>query len=259
MLKWGFVLKEYFGKRLQLHFLIVFCSSVLVSVCYAKDTLQSSVSPEFPSGLHAKYLNYIASKLDVELVITPLTFARRIVELQNGNLDIVVGLSPVYTKETGFILLKPSYESLQNTIFIKNTDHQKISTLESFKQSTLAVTIGGTYFEHIDNNDWPALVKVSSLEQKIGLLEKDRVDGFIHFAPSTIKVLDTNNRIIIPAKFQTDSPQGYYFALSKKSKLMSRVAELEGIIARGKLNGDFKNIREQHYLPNKGNPQRSFK
>ncbi|WP_342808198.1 transporter substrate-binding domain-containing protein [Alteromonas sp. M12] len=215
----------------------------------AKYILHSSVSPEFPNGLHAQYLHYMADKLNADLVITPLSFGRRLVELRNGHLDLVVGVHHYAAPDQGFIILQPSYESIQNTLFVKLEDKYRLSSFEEFKQSTFAVTIRGNYFPELSLTERPQTVKVSTLKQKIGLLEKGRVDGFVHFAHSTNKLLETvkSEVTIVPALYQPEAQRNYFFGLSKSSKFTERQAEIEQIIRTAKQNGDFKRIREQYY------------
>ncbi|GAB2675584.1 transporter substrate-binding domain-containing protein [Aliiglaciecola sp. 3_MG-2023] len=211
--------------------------------------MYSSVSPEFPNGLHAQYLRYLAEKLNADLHITPLPFARRVVELKNGHLDLIVGIHHYAAPNDDFIILKPSYESIQNTVFVKQQDQYRLTSLETFKQSTFAVTTRGNYFPELRLEERPKTVSVSTLRQKIGLLEKGRVDGFVHFADSTYKLIDAlqTEITIVPALYQPEAQRNYFVGLSKSSKFTARQTEIEQIIISGKRNGDFKHIREAYY------------
>ncbi|MEP4889560.1 MAG: transporter substrate-binding domain-containing protein [Aliiglaciecola sp.] len=225
--------------------MFLFSTGIVVS----KEVLHSSVSPEFPDGLHAQYLKYIANKLGADLKITPLPFGRRLIELKNGHLDLIAGVHHYASPDESFIILQPSYESIQNTVFVKLQDQYKMTSVDNFKTSTFAVTTRGSYFPELSLNDRPKTVSVSTLKQKIGLLEKGRVDGFVHFAASTYKLLETleSEITIVPSLYQPEARRNYFFGLSKSSKFTSRQAEIEQIIIAGKQNGDFSKIRENYY------------
>jgi polar amino acid transport system substrate-binding protein len=79
------------------------------------EIIRSSVSQELENGLHAKYLNYISTKMDMSLEITPIPLARRIQELRKGNLDLMVGIRRDSEEEDEFIYVLPSYEKLRHT------------------------------------------------------------------------------------------------------------------------------------------------
>ena len=60
---------------------------------YGNDVLRSAVSTNFPDGLHTQYLTYFADKLHVPSEIGTMPYARRLRSIDNGTLDIMVGVS----------------------------------------------------------------------------------------------------------------------------------------------------------------------
>ena len=109
----------------------------------AKDIIYSSVSPEFPNGLHSKYIKFISNKLNVDPQMIYLPYARRIIELQNGNIDILCGLQENSLKNKDLIYLEPSYETTKHTIFVKAVDQHLVKDLNDINKMAIAVTING--------------------------------------------------------------------------------------------------------------------
>lgn len=223
---------------------------LLVQVAQAEGlVIRSSVPEEFPNGLYAKYMQYLANKMNMQLEIIPMPFARRIKSMRTGKIDILVGLQS-YKEEPGEIIyLKPSYESLRHTFFVAQKDKHRLKHFDDIQEMVIGVTINATYFTRFNQLENLAMVPVSTLNQKIGLLNKGRIDTFIHFQESTLptlKKMGLEDEIVI-ADFQTTERNEYYFTISKHSPLMPYLGQFEAVIAAAVAEGDFKRIRQQHY------------
>ena len=102
--------------RFFLHLVIlVFVSSS----SNAQELIRSSVSKEFMNGLQVKYLKNIAKHMNMEIEILPMPFARRIKELRQGNLDLLVGLQREDDEQDEVVYIAPSYETLRHTFFVR--------------------------------------------------------------------------------------------------------------------------------------------
>ncbi len=214
-----------------------------------ETVLRSSVSPEFTDGLHAKYLRYLASKLDVELDIYPMPFARRIHALEQGEIDIMVGLKRSYA-ESGFVYITPPYEALRNTYYVRADNAESLDAASDLSSIILGVTIDNPSSQLESRVNYRAVVRVSSLEQKIQLLHLGRIDAFAHFQSSSqlkIAQLHLENEIV-EASYQPDKVRNYYVGLSTSSPFYRHKEKLTDIIRRGVENGDFAAIRLAHEI-----------
>lgn len=219
----------------------------------AQDVLRSSVSPEFTKGLHVKYLQYMADKLHMKLDIFPMPFARRIAALRLGQIDLMVGMQRENSLQDDVIYLQPHYEELQHTFFVLKAQQNSINSFEDLKDKTIGVTIHAKYYQRFNSQTDLALVAVSSLKQKIELLQKGRIQTFIHYRESTLPTLEKmglSDQIVI-ANYQPTESHPYFATITAKSRLFERKAEIEQIIKEGVANGDFNKIRQQHYQAQK--------
>lgn len=215
----------------------------------SKDVMYSAVSPEFPKGLHYKYLTYIADKMDMELDVVPMPFARRVVALGHGQIDIMVGMQRENTIQDEIIYIYPSYEKLRHTFFILNERYAELGDIDALQQLSIGVTIHAKYYKKFNENNDYALVAVSSLKQKVALLQKGRIDTFIHYQESTSPYLLKNHLSdkIVMAPYQPTEYHEYYVTISNKSRLLPYQDTLKKIMQQAEKNGDFERLRQQHY------------
>lgn len=231
---------------------LLFLSGLLIFAidCYPADRFRSSASPEFPNGLHVKYLNYLAVKLEMDVVITPMPFARRVKALRLGNIDLMVGLQKGHDENNEFNYVYPSYEQLKHALFVRKKEFDLIKRPADLSELSAAVTINARYYEDLYTYAAENLVKVSTLEQKIALLLKGRVDTFVHFKESARPVIEQmglNDEIVL-AEYQPDQQIEYFVAVSKNSPFFEHLSKLQQILHEGLIAGDFAKIRYEHYL-----------
>lgn len=227
--------------------MLVLSATGSIAIACAKPVIRSSVSPEFMDGLHTRYLRYMADQMDMELEIYPIPFARRLVSLENGEIDLMVGVKGSYP-ENGFVYLRPSYETLRNTYFVRADELHLLTEPSQINNLTLAITIDDQALMDKAYDKVGGIVPVTSLEQKIMMLDYGRVDAFVHFESSAmlkIKQLGLERKMM-PALVQPGKSRDYYFALSIGSPLFEHKSEFERTIAQGVQRGDFAAIRFEY-------------
>jgi polar amino acid transport system substrate-binding protein len=215
------------------------------------NTLYSSVSPEFPDGLHVKYLQFIASKMNMELDIVPMPFARRVVALQSGKIDLMVGMQREDEAQDDIIYIYPGYEQLRHTFFVLASNKAQLTSFDDLLQLNIGVTIHAKYYQHFQQQEGLCLIAVSTLKQKIELLLKGRIDTFIHYQESTEPVIrqrQLENKVVM-APYQPTEYNEYYVTISEKSRLYPYQETLQKVIKAAVDNHDFIRIRAKHYLP----------
>lgn len=220
-----------------------------------KDQTQiyySAVSPEFPNGLHTKFLQYVGQELDIKLSIGSIPFARRIKELNKGNIDIMVGVSSITDMPDNCLLIYPAYETMTTSLFTKKGDPHNIRSMETLKRKIVAITRSARIRIIYGSFDQATIVEVDSLRQKIELLSLGRVDAFIHLKHSTLRYVQ-NNRLeerveLVP--FSDTEGFELHIAINKNSELRHKKDLLQKIVREGVANGDFAEIRAEHYATN---------
>ena len=233
--------------RLIALLLLVFSSLLLADTRFA---IRSAVSPEFPEGLHYKYLRYIAETMDMSLDVVPMSFSRRVRALREGELDLLVGLQGVGEhQQKDIIYIYPHYQELSSAFFVRTNEKHKLNRYQDLTSFNIAVTSKVSYFDDFDHDNALAKVVVDSLQQKVKLLVNGRVDTFIHNRDSTeaiLKALGLTGKVAL-ANYQPSDKRQYFFAIGQDSRLLPHLRQLIQVVKQGTENGVFKNIRRQHY------------
>lgn len=224
--------------------------SLSASSYSAEQGFRSAVSPDFPHGLHTKYLKYLSNKLSMPVEIKLMPFARKIKALQAGELDLVFGIQNFDTPTSNtLIYIQPPYYSDASALFVRAENKTSVNKYQDLTSLLIGVSERAQYFDLFDNDNSLAKIQLLSLSQKIKLLNSKRIDAFFHNAESTELTLNKMqlNEQIVQANFQPVQKRHYYIAISKLSFLAQRTEQLEQIVKKSIENGEFKKIRNQHY------------
>lgn len=103
-----------------------------------KPVIRAAVAEEFRHGLHSKYLKYFAEKLNMTLELSTMPFARRLLQIEHGQLDLIVGIQKTDERQDEFIYIMPHYESLSYRIFTLQENHQSIKNTMIYPANILA-------------------------------------------------------------------------------------------------------------------------
>jgi ABC-type amino acid transport substrate-binding protein len=211
--------------------------------------IKAAVAEEFKDGLHSKYLKYFAEKLNLELELSTMPFARRLLQIKNGQLDLIVGIQRTEDRQDEFIYIFPHYESLSYRIFSLKENHQQIKTYQDLAGKYIGINRYAKYFNAFDNDDNISKFKASGVLQNIDLLLRKRIDVFMHFEESTLPLLAKmgEQNQIVKTVYQPNYDVLHYLAISHHSPLKARRLELKKIIQTAVSNNDLLNIRLKHY------------
>ena len=236
----------------KVRFKLCYCLFTLlfvVSRVDANETIRSSVSPEFRDGLQEKYLRYLAKKMDMDLKIYPMPFARRIRAIKKGEIDIMVGVKGVQPVSGNYDKLQPSYEQVQSLYFVRSEDADILVKREDLKKLVAGLTIDEQTTLKNSEKKYLNIVTVTTLHQKIELLLLGRIDTFLHFGQSAHYVLKQKGLAdtVITAKLKDGIKNDYYIIISTQSPLYPYKDKFESAIRQSIEANDFKRIRQQHY------------
>lgn len=226
--------------------------TVFSSGAFATSTLpvlRSAVSPQFPDGLHKKYLDYIAEQLHASLDSPVMPFARRLKALEMGQIDIMLGLGEQRGRNPYIQLIHPSYEKVKQALFVAKDHQHTVKDQQSFEKLIIACTRSGAYSLVIQRLPADQKVEVEYVTQKIELLVHNRVDAFIHYAGSAWNKIDElgYKDHIVMADYQPLIEHNFHVAVSKQSPWLAKREAIGKVIEAGLANGDFARIRQQHY------------
>ncbi len=232
--------------------LLVFCSaSFLPHKTFASEpiVIRAAVAKEFKDGLHSRYLKYFADQLGMEIDIVAMPLARRIVEVQKGNLDLIVGLQ--YSKERAeqLIYILPAYEKLSFRYFSLKENVESINSDGDLRGEIIGVIRGASYFPAFEQDIELQKYPFSNLKTNIDMLVNGRIDLFLHYEESTVPLLKAMgvNHLIKKINYQPKHSHEHYLAISKNSPLAAKTEQLKAIVERGINQQDFIQLRLEHY------------
>lgn len=237
------------------------CALVMVAVClflsasavYAQPekTIVSAVSKEFPTGLNSKIVKAVVSRLDSEIDMKYVSFARKLVLMEQGRIDLCAGLHRNAEREKYIHFVDPPYLKFSGKyFFIRNNSSVKLETYDDLHGLRVATSINSKYFDKFDNDPQIVKTEVSKVEQKFKMLAKGRVDAVIHSYAGAVDII---NRLglqdeIVAADYRYLVSNAIYIGVSRRSHLMARLDEIEALVHDMVENGEFARIVDEHYF-----------
>ncbi|MDC8832042.1 substrate-binding periplasmic protein [Alteromonas gilva] len=223
--------------------------AIVSSSVLAGPKLRSAVSPEFPTGLHYELIHYFAEKLDVPADIVLMPYARRLIEVNDGSIDLMVGVSMDVPIGEHIQRIEPPYESLKVALFVRADKADQLTSQADLRQLSIGVTMRSNIQSLFTEIPVDKTVMLPSIEQKIEMLMKGRIDGFTHIQQSTEVKLDELGlqHAITLANYQIDQVFAQHVVINKDSWLWQHKSRLEDIIKAGIACGDFAKIRQRYY------------
>jgi len=235
---------------------LILCTTTLLSytaIANEPYVIKAALSREFKQGLHHQYLTYLAEKLGMEIQITTMPFARRMMELKKGNLDLIVGLQYSKSRAKDLIFIFPAYEKLSFRYFTLTQNTEEIQSNNDLIGKTIGVIRGAKYFPSFEQNTELQKYSFNNLRTNIDMLMLGRIDIFVHYEESTALMLKTMkvDHLIAKTNHQPKHTHEHYLAISKNSPLAAKTEQLEDIIERAISQQDFIKLRLEHYQQNR--------
>ncbi len=233
---------------------VIYTSILLHSNVQANEpyVIKAAVAKEFKDGLHSSYLKYIAKQLGMEINITTMPFARRIIEVKKGNLDLIIGLHHTKERASDLIFILPAYEQLSFRFFSLNENATAIGSYNNLGGKMIGVIRGAKYFSAFEHDKELKKYPLKNLKTNIDMLLLGRIDLFVHYEESTIPMLKLMkvDHLITKTKHQPNHSDDHYLAISKSSPLAIKRQQLMAIVERGIRQQDFIQLRLEHYQKN---------
>ncbi len=235
---------------------LILCTTTFLSYAAIANepyVIKAALSQEFKDGLHHQYLIYIASQLGMEIQITTMPFARRMMEVKKGNLDIIVGVQYSTLRAEQLIFIFPAYEKLSFRYFSLTQNTEKIKSNDDLVGKTIGVIRGAKYFPIFEQNTELQKYPFNNLKTNIDMLLLGRIDIFVHYEESTALMLKTMkaDHLIAKTNHQPKHSLEHYLAISKNSPLAAKTKQLEDIVERGISQQVFIKQRLKHYQQSK--------
>ncbi|MDF2177034.1 transporter substrate-binding domain-containing protein [Aliiglaciecola sp. CAU 1673] len=249
---------------------LTLCSMSLSS--FANEQLRVAFNPSAPwktfnsqekaEGVYAEIAKVLAKQLSLQPVFVPCPLERCLLLLNDGEADLMLGLSDSVSRREYLHFLSTPYRTSAAKVFYVRKDREfKILRYEDLANRTVIGTkAGALYFERFDNDDELIKSPVLDNQQNFGRLHKGRIDTFIiaqdqgEFLLSRLDLRDK----IEQASFKVAERQPRYVALAKSSPLFARVEEFEQAVKALVQDGQLKDILRREFYQRYDIPEDSF-
>lgn len=209
--------------------------------------LKSAVSESYKTGLQYQFLKKIAAELNVGLILSYVPFPRRLHQLKQGEIDLMVGVSYRKGRADYIYYLKPHYFNNPIGLFVRSDAQFNINSAEDIGALNIGVVKSSKYFPELDNS--PNKVPISTVEQLVKMVSYGRLDGFVHNkkgAEKKVQQMEMQSQVkahdfILPVDNRI------FIGISKKSWLYRNKKMLAKI---KKIQRGYEKLRSHYYLEN---------
>jgi polar amino acid transport system substrate-binding protein len=238
----------------------IFLTIILSLFCFGKDIIKVSVHPSaHPFGWHEEsqikgaafeLLKKIGDDLGFEVEAVLLPWARSIEETKAGNIDMI--LTAFYTEQRAkAIEFLEYYDKVETSVFVSNKSKLSFNKWDDLIGLTGLTIVGDSQGDKWDKFEKENLdvLRVVNIEQVFKMLESKRADYVVFPKVSTLREIKAfgYEGKIVPLQTPVTS-QGIYFGVSKKSKFLNLIPQINEKIKLYRANGVYERLRENAYL-----------
>jgi polar amino acid transport system substrate-binding protein len=201
----------------------------------AREVLVTSVAQENRKGMDAEILTAIAKRLLATLIIREDPFKRRLYLMKNGTIDLMVGLLNRPERENYIHFIYPPYMEHSDTVFfVPKGNAARIQTYADLSSLKIGTILGSKYFHQFDRDDTLNKEPVFGMVINFKKLLRGRLDTAI--LPEGAGI-DQMHRMGIAdkielAQYRFSKKKAVYIGISKKSRLMNKMDEIEIVIGK---------------------------
>ena len=250
---------------MKIRFLLVTLIFILISPGKSQaqdDTLNYLIFPAPPymidtgqdeklCGIDIDIVRQLAQYMKLTIKFTRCPWKRCLLMMEEGQADII---SSAYKKPEREIYMKyldrPYLETLPIAFYTKRVKGYQIEKYEDlYKLKTIGMLRGASYFERFDNDAKLSKYDVSSQEQLIPMLMKDRFEIFAGYM-NTVNYRIVSEGLegkIEKSAYEYKERAEVYIAISKKSRFSERINEFNEVNAKLINEGIIPKIVNSYY------------
>ncbi len=217
---------------------------------HLKGDVFTSISKEWKNGLQIQIIKSIEKRLNVNVNIKYSPFARRLMFMKTGGVDFIVGIQKTPDREKYIHFVNPPYKRMSNKVFfVLKGNKSKIKKYSDLYKFRIGTKIKSKYFKKFDNDLKIQKFQVSRLRQNFKQLLANRIDAVIYPAGAG---LDKIKEMGISDKVETAEYYNYekkliYVGISKKSRLMKYIKDIENEMKKMVESGEIEKIIYEYY------------
>ncbi|PHR30530.1 MAG: hypothetical protein COA36_00550 [Desulfotalea sp.] len=198
--------------------------------------------------------SYLVKALLKDMDFTPrYTYApwkRCLAMMKNGQGDLISGITLTSEREDYLIYLKPPYKTKsQKVLYVLRGQKHSIATIEDMENKVIGHLRGAQYYPNFDQHLTNSHFETNTDLQGLRMILAHRLDGFFITKENGLYLLRQDSQLrnnLESSAWTYEENIDVYFAISKKSKLVHKVEELEQRIRSLVKDGEIQRIIETH-------------
>ncbi|WDP91181.1 MAG: transporter substrate-binding domain-containing protein [Desulfobacter sp.] len=214
------------------------------------QTYQSGLSREHASGIVSRIMQRVGEKLDINLEMKYAPFARRLLLMKSGKIDIMGGLLKRESRMAYIHFVSPPYvKTCRKVFFVRKGEARRIQAYEDLYGLEIGTKIHSKYFPRFDQDKNLNIQPVSSLEQNFKKLLLKRIDAVIYSYRSgytTMMKMGITDQVE-PAVYYFEGKNAVHIGISKKSPLMAEKDRVASVVKEMVESGEMKSIIDAFY------------
>lgn len=205
------------------------------------------------TGPNIEVARLLAKRFDLNIEFLYCPFARCLNLLENGSADFIVGIHKRNERKEYLSYLNQPYSSRTTALRFylrKNSEHD-IQYYEDLKTLNIGVLRGAAYFERFDNETSLKKTEVTTHQQLLEMLVKERFDTFLGREVSFRSYVSEEffEKEIKLSSYIVNKKADSYIAISNKSSFLPLKDSFSQYLNEAISNGEIVKIMQKHLDP----------
>ena len=201
-------------------------------------------------GVDTLVLDEIARRAGLEFDYVECPWARCLIMLQNGSVDMITTIAKTEERKERMDFLEPPTRDNYAISFYRNVKAKyTVSRYEDLYGLDIGVIRSSAYFERFDQDQKLQKTLVTRETQLVDMLTSQRLDVIVGIGANLDYLIHEMGRsgVIKKSSFEIDMKDPAYIAVSKKSKHKGIVPRLEKVLSDMRLANEIEQI-ERSFL-----------
>jgi polar amino acid transport system substrate-binding protein len=201
-------------------------------------------------GIDALVLAQIARRTGLEFDYVECPWARCLIMLQNGSVDMITSIAQIAERKESMEFLQPPTRDTYAISFYTSVGAQHvIRRYEDLYGLEIGVIRRSAYFDRFDRDATLHKTFVTRETQLVDMLASRRLDVIVGIGANLDYLIRETRRSAVIAKssFETGTHDPAYIAMSRKSKHQAVIPRLEQALGAMRRAGEIEQI-ERKYL-----------
>ncbi len=236
--------------------ILIYLFLSILSSSHAEDTLIVVINDTPPwkmiengkaKGIDINITDEIASRLHLNVEYRQFPFKRCLMYLKNGEADLMGFLSYKQERTTFLQYLQPPYQGDTKIFYVRKGEAHRLENYDDLYKLRVGLISGHKHFEPFDSDEKLRKSETINEESIYMMLLANRIDTMIENdtqGPYNVHRFGLADKLEI-APYKVPLGKNGFFAMSKKSKHLNRIAEFESVLQNMVDSGEINTIIEK--------------